>query len=95
MFSDEMSLWDVTGHSPSPVVYVCTNVVDERTHKIGNICCPDICSCQVADDYEVDWLDQFEDEPLLWALFEIERCEGGRDSSEANGTFSAFRSDCL
>ena len=55
MLSDEISLRDVTGRGPSPLVYVCTNVVDERTHKIGNIYCrPDICSRQVADDYEVD-----------------------------------------
>ena len=34
VLSDEMSLRDVTGRGPSPVVYICTNVVDERTHKI-------------------------------------------------------------
>ena len=84
-----MWLRDVTGRGPSPVVYACTNVVDERTHKIENIYCrPYICSSQSADDDEVNWLDQFEDEPLLGTLFETDRCEGGRDSSEANGTFS-------
>ena len=55
-----MSLRDVTGRGPSPVVYVYTNVVDERTHKIRNVCChPTFCSCKMGDDGEADWLDEF------------------------------------
>ena len=38
MLSDEMPLWDFTDRNPSPVGYIGTNVVDETTHKIRNIC---------------------------------------------------------
>ena len=67
------SLWDFTDHGPSNIVYVGTNVVDEKNHKIINACCrrPPFCSCQRADDSsvraddcDVDWLDLFEDELL-------------------------------
>ena len=94
-----MSLRDVTGRGPSPVVYVSTNVVDERTHKIKNVCRPTFRSCQMADDGDADWLDEFEDEPLFGNLFETERCEGDRDSSKDHETFSVpsgdIAHDCL
>ena len=99
VLSDEMSLRDVTSHGPSPVVYVCTNVVDKRTHKIKNVCRPTFCSCLMADDGDADWLDEFEDEPLFGNLLETERCEGDRDSSKDHETFSVpsgdIAYDCL
>ena len=88
-----MSLRDVIGRGPSPVVCVCTNVVDERTHKIKNVCRPTFCSCQMADDGDADWLDEFDDEPLFGNLFEIERCEGDRNSSKHHETFSVPSGD--
>ena len=85
---DEMPLWDFTDRGPSPIVYVGTNVVDEKTHKIINACChrPPFCSCQRADDScqraddcDVNWLDLSEDELLPDNLFETEQCEGARN----------------
>ena len=51
MLSDEMQLWDFTDRGPSPVVYVGTNVVDEKTYQIRNVCCrPSFYACQRAED---------------------------------------------
>ena len=102
MLSDEMPLWDFTDRGPSPVVYVGTNVVDEKTHKIGNICwCPFIYSCQRAedscqraDDGNVNWLDLFEDELLLENLFETERCEDVKNGFNDHETFYEPSRDC-
>ena len=50
--------------------------MDAEAHKIycsGSRPC--ICCCQMTHN-EYDWLDQFEDEPLLGCLFGNEECEG-------------------
>ena len=81
MLSDEMPLWDFTDRGLSPVVYVGTNVVDEKTRKVKNVCWRHFIyscqraedSCQRADDGDVDWLDLFEDQLLLENLFETEQ----------------------
>ena len=102
MLSDEMQLWDFTDRGPSPVVYVGTNVVDEKTHQIKNVCCcPSFYSCQRvedscqrADDGGVDWLDLLEDELLLEYLFETERCEGFKNGFKDHETFYEPSGDC-
>ena len=98
--SDEMSLWDFTARGPSPFAYACTAVVDEKTHKINNVCSrPPFCSCQRADDIDIDWLDLFEEELLLENLFETEQCEGVRDYSDKPRIFpepsTEMVQDCL
>ena len=102
MLSDEMPLWDFTDRGPSPVVYVGTNVVDEKTYQIRNVGCRPFIyscqraedSCQRADDGDVDWLDLFEDELLLENLFETERCEGVKNGFNDHETFYEPSRDC-
>ena len=68
--SNEMTLRDVTGCGPSPIVSCLrTNVVDERTHKINYTSCPPDFYCQEADSELDDWMDHFEDESLFGCLF--------------------------
>ena len=68
--SNEMTLRNVTGCGPSPIVSCLrTNVVDERTHKINYTSCPPDFYCQEADSELDDWMDHFEDESLFGCLF--------------------------
>ena len=89
------SSWSLTKFA-----YACTAVVDEKTHKINNVCSrPPFCSCQRADDIDIDWLDLFEEELLLENLFETEQCEGVRDYSDKSRIFpepsTEMVQDCL
>ena len=87
--SDEITPREVTARAPSPIRNACNDTVDERIHEIHYVSCgrPDIQCCR-AVHYDYDWLDSFEDEPLLGCLFGIVQQEGAKFFSEPDGTSS-------
>ena len=87
--SDELALGMSQVGVPHCLYSDCCRLVDAEAHKIycsgGRLC---ICCCQMAHN-EYDWLDQFEDEPLLGCLFGNEECEGTKVCS-LNGSHAGM-----
>ncbi|MCG8077014.1 MAG: hypothetical protein JAY75_12315, partial [Candidatus Thiodiazotropha taylori] len=86
--SNEITPRDVTGRDPSPIA-VSHDMVDERTHGNPYLNCrPCVCCCKMVQ-YEYDWLDHFEEEPLFGCLFGNERFEGTKGCTTLDNTDQA------